>query len=142
MWPLYPTTGATILRAELTRAAGGYGDADSGEDWSLGVSLAYRGQLGWSERPGRLHQATLSVQNTTPNELSRHARAIRDRIRSDGGIPDWVRLALPAIWLGQWAAIGAHAGLEALRRHPALEALRRHPGLEALRQRLRDRLTR
>ena len=83
------------------------------------VSLAFRGQVGWSERAGRLyrvHRGSLQTQDMTPKDLQRHARAIRARIRSDGGIPEWVRAALPLIFLGQWAAIGAHAGLEALRR--------------------------
>src|SRR5258708_39280119 len=48
IWSLYPTTGATIMRTEHARAAGGYSAGDSGEDWVLGVSLAFRGRVGWS----------------------------------------------------------------------------------------------
>jgi hypothetical protein len=125
------------MRTESVRAVGGYGKADSGEDWALGVSLAFRGAVGWSERPGRLHRTPEeSPDGATPDELRRHAREIRDRIRSDGGIPDWVRVSLPAIWLGQWVAIGTHVGLEALR-----QRIGTHPGLMALRQLLRDRMT-
>jgi hypothetical protein len=118
MWSLYPGTGATVMRTELVRQAGGYGDANSGEDWSLGVSLAFRGPLGWTEQPGRLyhmHDQSLWSQNMTPEDLSRHAKAIRDRIRSDDGIPDRAKTALPLIWLGQWTAIGAHVALEKAR---------------------------
>lgn len=118
IWSLYPTTGATIMRTQLVRAAGGYADADAGEDWCLGVSLAFRGGLGWSERPGRLyrvHPESLWAQHMSPADLARHARAVRDRIKTDQGIPEWVRRALPLIWLGQQAAIGAHLGLEQTR---------------------------
>jgi hypothetical protein len=138
IWPLYPTTGATIIRTELVRAVGGYGDADSGEDWALGLSLAFRGAVGWSERPGRLHRIPQeSPDITTQAELRRHASTIRERIRSDGGIPDWVRISLPAIWLAQWVTIGTRVVLEALR-----QRIGTHVGLEALRQRRQDHTTR
>src|SRR3954452_19899700 len=56
VWSVYPTTGATIMRTDLVRAAGGYDETESGDDWCLGVSLAFRGRLGWSERPGRMYR--------------------------------------------------------------------------------------
>ena len=56
VWSLYPSTGSTILRTAYVRAADGYFDAESGEDWCLGVSLAFRGRIGWSERPGRIYR--------------------------------------------------------------------------------------
>lgn len=119
MWSLYPSTGATIIRTQAARAAGGYGDSDSGEDWCLGVSLAFRAQMGWSERPGRLyrvHPGSIWAQNAGASDLLRHARAVRERIRSDPGVPGWARALLPLIWLGQHAAVAAHLQLEALRR--------------------------
>ena len=115
VWSLYPTTGATIIRTDLARAAAGYGDADSGEDWSLGVSLAFRGRLGWSERPGRLyrvHPRSTQAQHMAPADMLRHARAVRERIRTDPGIPGWARRSLPLLWIGQRAAIAVHGGLE------------------------------
>lgn len=120
IWSLYPSTGATIMRTELARAAGGYGDADSGEDWCLGVSLAFRGRVGWSERPGRLyrvHMGSTWARHTTPADLLAHARAVRERIRSDPGVPEWARRALPLLWLGQHAAIGLHLALKRMRGH-------------------------
>ncbi len=126
IWPLFPSTGASIIRTELVQQAGGYADSDLGEDWVLGVSLAFRGQLGWSEQPGRLyrlHPQLLWSQKMTPADLAGHAKAIRDRIRSDGAIPDRARTALPLICLGQWIAIGAHVGLEKARNR--LSELRR-----------------
>src|SRR3954471_11433443 len=56
VWSVYPTTGATIMRTDLVRSSGGYSNAESGDDWCLGVSLAFRGRLGWSERPGRMYR--------------------------------------------------------------------------------------
>ncbi len=119
MWSIYPTTGCTIMRAEVVRAAGGYSDADSGDDWCLGVSLAFRGRLGWSERPGRLyrvHPGSIMAERMTPPDLIRHARVVRERIRTDPGVPEWARRALPLVALGQRAAIEAHLALERARR--------------------------
>jgi hypothetical protein len=128
IWSLFPSTGATIMRTELVQQAGGYGNANSGEDWSLGVSLAFRGQLGWSEQPGRLyrvHDQSLWSQNMNPQDLARHANAIRDRIRTDRGIPDRAKKALPLIWAGQWTAIGGHIALDRARNR--ISDLRRSP---------------
>ena len=130
VWSLYPSTGATIMPTELVREAGGYGDADSGEDWCLGVSLAFRGRIRWSEQPGRLyrvHPTSLWSQNMTPKDLVRHASAVRQRIRTDKGIPDRARTALPLIWGAQWAAIAVHLALETARRGLAA-ARNRHGG--------------
>jgi Glycosyl transferase family 2 len=108
VWSLYPTTGSTIMRTSLVRACGGFTDADSGDDWALGVSLMFRGRVGWDERAGRLYRKTegsIWTQHSSVSHLSRHARAIRQRIRADAGIPRWAELLLPAIWLGQWIAL-------------------------------------
>lgn len=112
VWSIYPTTGATIMRTELVRAAGGFGDSDSGEDWCLGVSLAFRGRLGWSEVPGRVyrvHDRSMRSRHLTLPDQRRNARMVRARIREDPGIPGWARRLLPLIALGQYAALAAHA---------------------------------
>jgi hypothetical protein len=117
IWSLYPSSGPTIIRTELARAVGGYSDADSSEGWCLGVSLAFRGRMGWSERPGqlyRVHTGSTWGQNNAAN-LARHAAVVRHRIRTDPGIPDWARRSLPLLWLGQRAAIAAHVALERAR---------------------------
>ena len=119
VWSLFPTTGATIMRTDSVRAAGGYGDAESAEDWSLGVSIAFRGRLGWSERPGRIyrvHDESVWARHMTVGHLVAHAAAIRRRIRADPGIAGWARAALPLIALAQYAAISAHVGVAAVRR--------------------------
>jgi glycosyltransferase involved in cell wall biosynthesis len=118
-WSLYPTTGATIIKTEVARATGGFADADSGEDWCLGVSLAFRGRIAFGEHPGRLyrlHEQSMWARHMTPRHQLRHARTVRDRLNTDRGIPDWARTLLPAIALAQWGAILAHEGLEAVRR--------------------------
>jgi glycosyltransferase involved in cell wall biosynthesis len=120
VWSVYPTTGSTIMRTDLVRAAGGYGDTDTGEDWLLGVSLVYRGRLGWSERPGRVyrrHERSNWARNETNvrYQLS-HARAVRDRVRADRGTPAWARRLVPMIQICQYAAIGGHTTLAAARR--------------------------
>src|SRR4051794_32213659 len=89
VWSLYPTTGATIMRTDLARAAGGYGEGQSGDDWCLGVSLAFRGRVGWTERPGRtyrLHPQSIWSRHSAVRDLLRHARMVRERIRSDPAI--------------------------------------------------------
>ena len=118
VWSLYPTTGATLMRTEAVVGCGGYFDADSGDDWCLGVSLAFRGRLGWSERPGRIyrrHPSSIWALYGSPRHQLRHAAAVRERLRADAAVPGWVRAALPAIALAQHAAITAHAGIAWLR---------------------------
>jgi glycosyltransferase involved in cell wall biosynthesis len=119
IWSLYPTTGATIMRTALVREAGGYSDAESSEDWCLGVSLAFRGRFGWSERPGRLyrlHDSSVWSRHMSLRHQLRHARTVRERIRHDAGIASWARSALPLIQVGQYAAIAAHVAFAAARR--------------------------
>ncbi len=119
LWSLYPSTGATIIDTDLARAAGGFSDSDSGDDWCLGVSLAFRGGIGWSERPGRiyaLHPSSIWARHSTVRFLLRHSRIVRKRIRTDPGVPRWVKRLQPLIALAQWAAILAHEVLEAVRR--------------------------
>lgn len=118
VWSLYPTTGATLIRTELVRAAGGFADADSGEDWCLGVSVAFRGPVAWSERPGRLyrrHASSLWAQHMSPRHQLRHARTVRERIASDPAVPGWVKRARPLLAAAQRLAIGASAALRAAR---------------------------
>src|SRR4051812_16881590 len=119
IWSLYPTTGATMMRTELARSAGGYSDADSGDDWCLGVSLAFRGRVGWSERPGRtyrLHPRSIWSRHGTVRDLLRHARMVRRRIRTDPGIAAHARAGRPSIALGQYGAVLGHVALSAARR--------------------------
>jgi glycosyltransferase involved in cell wall biosynthesis len=131
VWSLYPTTGATVMRTELVRGAGGYSDAESGDDWCLGVSLAFRGRIGWSERPGRvyrLHPQSVWARHMTARHLLRHARTVRARIRTDPGIGGWAKALLPLVAGGQVAAVIGHVVLSAarnLRARPTNDSRRR-----------------
>ena len=75
IWSQYPTVGATAMRTDAVRAAGGYADASVGEDWSLGAALLWRGAASWSERPGRLYRqhsiATLQRHSSRADLLER-----------------------------------------------------------------------
>jgi glycosyltransferase involved in cell wall biosynthesis len=108
VWSVFPSTGATIMRTALVRDAGGYSPTNSGEDWGLGVSLAFRGRFGWTERPGRLYRAdpqSVWARSSDARHLRMHAREVRRRIRCDRGIAAWARAALPLITVLQHAAI-------------------------------------
>jgi glycosyltransferase involved in cell wall biosynthesis len=119
IWSQYPTTGATIIRVDAARAGGGFSEFDSGDDWCLGVSLAFRGRIGWSERPGRiyhLHEGSIWSSYFSLAHQRRHAQIVRGRLRDDPGVPAWAKRLLPVIWMGQHAALAAHAMVRLLRR--------------------------
>ena len=108
VWSVFPSTGATIMRTALVRDAGGYPATASGEDWALGVSLAFRGRLGWTERPGRLYRRdpqSVWARNSDARHLRAHAREVRRRIGEDRGIAGWARAARPLIAALQHGAI-------------------------------------
>jgi glycosyltransferase involved in cell wall biosynthesis len=118
IWAQFPTTGATIIRAEAARAGGGFADAESGEDWCLGVSLAFRGRIGWSEQFGRIYRLypeSVWARHLTVAHQREHARAVRHRIREDPAVPGWARGLSAPIWLAQYAALTAHALVVAVR---------------------------
>jgi glycosyltransferase involved in cell wall biosynthesis len=119
VWSLYPATGATIMRTDVVRSAGGYADTDSGQDWCLSVSLAFRGRLGWSERPGRIyrvHKDSVSHRYVGLQDRLRRARTVREWIRHDPLSPPSVRGLLPAIQAGQYMALATHLLVERGRR--------------------------
>lgn len=118
VWSMFPTTGATIMRTATVRSCGGFADADSGEDWCLGASLAFRGRFGWSERPGRhylQHEgSTWDTYGSAQHQL-RNAAAVRARLAHDAAVPSWLRASLPLVALAQWSAVAAHLGAASLR---------------------------
>lgn len=119
VWAQFPTTGATIIRTQAARESGGFADADSGEDWCLGVSLAFRGRIGWSEEPGRiyrLHPESMWARHLTVSHQRQHAKAVRERLRTDPGVPGWIRRASGVVWAAQGAALAAHVLVAAVRR--------------------------
>ena len=110
IWSLFPTTGCTLIRTSAAREAGGFPDAHSGDDWVLGVSLAFRGRVELIERPGRIYRrlgVSLWAGRRSPRHLRKHAALVRHRIRSDPGVPTWARFLLPLTAILQLAAIAA-----------------------------------
>jgi glycosyltransferase involved in cell wall biosynthesis len=100
VWSLFPATGATIMRTSAVRDCGGFADADSGEDWVLGVSLAFRGRVQLHERAGRVYRRlgeSLWERRRSPRHLLGHAAAVRRRLRTDKGVPAWLRRVAPLL---------------------------------------------
>ena len=106
IWSLFPSTGSALMRTEAAQAMG-FADANSGEDWVLGVSLAFRGRVILETRPGRIyrrHAGSLWETQRSGAQLVKHARVVRDRIRSDPAAPFSARILLPAVALLQFVA--------------------------------------
>jgi hypothetical protein len=128
IWALFPTTGATMLRTATVRDSKGYADADSGEDWVLGVSLAFRGRIELHERPGRVYRRlgeSLWERRRSPRDLLAHAAAVRRRMRTDPGVPGLARAAIPLLAALQAIALLGIAPLARAWRR----ALRRSAGI-------------
>ena len=107
VWSLLPTQGCTIMRVSDVRACDGYADSSHGEDWTLGVSLAFRGEVAFDRRLGLCYRSRPDSPGAAPlpaDMLLRNARHVRARIRSDPAVPSAVRMALPLIALAQWVA--------------------------------------
>jgi glycosyltransferase involved in cell wall biosynthesis len=100
---LVPTTGGVMFRRDEAIAAGGYADADGGDDWVLGVSLASRGHVRLLPTAGRLyrrHADSLSA-SWRAGDIRKHAGRVRLRLRSDASVPRIVRATVPLIHVAQ-----------------------------------------
>src|SRR5581483_9689209 len=123
IWGMYPTTGTTLMRTAAVRAAGGFSDADSGDDWALSAALLFRGRVGWDERPGRLYRSapdSIWARHSSPRHLIAHAALVRQRLRVDRAVPRWARVLTPLIGAAQLLAVILATQR---RRHPTA----RHP---------------
>ena len=119
VWSVFPTTGATVIRADAARRAGGFADTDSGEDWCLGAALAWQGRFGWSERPGRVYEQRSSstwATHSGARDQRRHAAAVRARLQEPGVAPRWLRRASPLLACAQVSAVAAHLLVAATRK--------------------------
>jgi glycosyltransferase involved in cell wall biosynthesis len=108
LWSLFPIQGSAMLRTAQVREAGGYGDASWGEDWVLGVSLAFRGRVEVNDRFGLSYRATpasLWRRARPSSDLLASARLVRERVRSDAAVPAWARAQLPLIAVIQLATV-------------------------------------
>jgi glycosyltransferase involved in cell wall biosynthesis len=119
VWSLLPTQGATVMRTDAVREAGGYGDRSQGEDWALGAALAWRGPVGLSHEPGLVYRWRFDSPGREGAEadLIDNACFVRERLRADPGLPPLARALLPAVAAAQWAAVRLV--------RPAVRALRR-----------------
>jgi glycosyltransferase involved in cell wall biosynthesis len=109
IWSLVPIQGCALMRTDQVRDCGGYADSDWGDDWVLAVSLAFRGRVEVSDRLGRLYRSTpesVSGQSRGLRDYLKSARLVRERIRSDPGIPRLARALLPLVGLLQLVALG------------------------------------
>jgi glycosyltransferase involved in cell wall biosynthesis len=125
MWSLFPTTGSSMIRAAAARQSG-FADANSGEDWVLGVSLALRGRILFTDHPGRLyrrHTVGLWEGQRSPAQLAKNARAVRERLRADPETPRWLRLFTPLI--ATFQLLASHLVQPLLRTMRATRPIRR-----------------
>ena len=108
IWSLFPLQGCALMRTNQVRSAGGYADSDWGEDWPLAASLAFRGRVEVNDRLGRFYRHTPESLWRRPRrfrELAATGRLVRERLRSDRGIPGWARALVPLVALGQLVAV-------------------------------------
>jgi hypothetical protein len=98
---LYPVTGAVMRTAAARDAC--FPAASGGDDWVMGVSMAFRGRVTVRSEPGRIyrrHPGSVSAAWTTADALA-HADLVRQRMRADPAVSVAARRLLPAIWVGQ-----------------------------------------
>lgn len=107
VWSLLPTQGATIMRTDDVRAAGGYADRTHGEDWALATSLAWRGRVRFVGEPALVYRwrGDSPGRGGDAATLRANARCVRRRLREDPAVPNMWRWLMPAVTFGQWTAI-------------------------------------
>jgi glycosyltransferase involved in cell wall biosynthesis len=91
---------AVMMRTDLVRAAGGFGDHDFCEDWSLNCSLALRGRITFVERPTRLyriHSHSLAFRRRNRRDVASAFSRVRARLNADPAMPLLARLIMPLI---------------------------------------------
>jgi glycosyltransferase involved in cell wall biosynthesis len=91
-----------LHRTDAVRDAGGFADADLGEDWVLGTQLAFRGPLEFVHRVvfrHRIAEGSLWHRPHTRRALSDRCKRLRERVGADPRVPRWVKAALPLLAL-------------------------------------------
>ena len=108
IWSLFPIQGCAVMRTSDVLAAGGYPDAEWGDDWVLAVSLAFRGRVEIHDRLGRYYRHTsqsLWRRSRGRGDFVASAGLVRERLRTDPAVPRWARVLLPVIASLQLAAL-------------------------------------
>jgi hypothetical protein len=130
-WSIMPIQGCALLRTSSVRDAGGYSDADHGEDWALAVALAFRGRVRFAPAPAlvyRFRPDSPAVRRQPPTVLLVNARRVRARLRRDPK----VRARGPAVALLALAQVGAVlVGQPAVRLSRRIRARREQPELQS-----------
>ena len=85
-WSIMPIQGYALLRTSSVRDAGGYSDADHGEDWALAAALAFRGRVRFASDPAlvyRFRPESVAVRRQPRRVLLTNPRRVRARLRRD-----------------------------------------------------------
>jgi glycosyltransferase involved in cell wall biosynthesis len=105
---IYPVIGA-MIRAPIARESGGFGDADAGEDWLLGVRLALRGRVRFADivvREYEQRRGSLSDAGRPIRQVLDRRRALRTSLIEDGSIPAWARRTVPLLAVAHAVDVG------------------------------------
>ncbi len=110
IWSIMPIQGCALLRTSAVRDAGGYADADHGEDWALATALAFRGHVVFAMVPAlvyRFRPDSPAVARQSRRLLLGNGRRICVQLRRDPKVRARpVALALLALAQGSAVLIG------------------------------------
>jgi glycosyltransferase involved in cell wall biosynthesis len=106
IWSLVPTQGTMVMRTDIVRAAGGYGDRSQGEDWVLGAALSWRGAVAFDEHIALVYRwrDDSPGQSQARLTLRANARCVRERLRMNTAAAG-TRMWMPLIAGLQWVTI-------------------------------------
>ena len=81
-WSVFPISGCAMMRTEVAREVGGFGDTDSGDDWELSIALAATGRIRFTDEPVRDYRNPGKGLGVPPSsrELRLRARNARRRL--------------------------------------------------------------
>jgi len=99
----YPVVGA-VIKTEVARQAGGFATALHGEDWPFGISLAGRGGIVILPIVARLYRNSPRSRSGVTQSFGHiweRRNVARKRVRSDPGLPGWLRAVRPLIFAAQ-----------------------------------------
>jgi glycosyltransferase involved in cell wall biosynthesis len=107
VWSIMPIQGCALLRTASVRDAGGYADADHGEDWALATALAFRGRVVFATEPAlvyRFRPDSPAIARQSRRLLLGNGRRICVQLRGDPAVRAGP-VALALLALAQVAAV-------------------------------------